>query len=659
MTEVVMEQALEVEPRHPLDPPTAREIARSRQILDGAGLLGPTTRFGFVHLVEPHKDDVLAWAPGDPLPRHLVSTLLDAATGAVTEVVTSLDRGAVVSSTPVPTNEPPYGQPAIGRADFEAVNEVVRADPRWRRAMAERGIEDVSTCCVLPLAPGNFDLPGEAGRRLLRAFTLLQEQPTDIPWFRPIEGVIAYVDLTERSVVAFHDYGQAPIPPRRPGFGEGEWGPVRTTLRPLSITQPEGPSFTVDGSAVSWEGWSFRVGFDPREGLVLHQLGFEDGGRTRPIIYRASLSEMLVPYADPHPMRFWINYFDEGEYGLGRLASSLTLGCDCLGEIHYFDAAFADDGGNPYVMPRVVCMHEEDFGVLWKHDDMLSGSSDTRRSRRLVISFWTAIGNYDYGFFWYLYQDGTIEFEAKLTGMVFAVATGESGAGDHATAVDPGLAAPFHQHLFNVRLDMTVDGSANTVEEVDVVGLPMDETNPYGNAFTTAVTTIASERDAARCADAGRSRTWRIVNNSVTNHVGNPVSYKLLVKGNPVLLAHQDSSIARRAGFATNHVWVTKYEPGERYAGGDYPNQHAGGGGLPGYQAADRSLVDTDVVLWHTFGTTHIPRSEDWPVMPVEYCGFMLKPHDFFDRNPALDLPRSSPGSECSVQSNGSDGSCH
>jgi primary-amine oxidase len=642
--------------RHPLDPLTAVELVRSRHVLDAAGLLRESTRFALVQLHEPAKHEVAAWADGAATDRQVFSVLLDTATGEVTEAVVSLFHQRVLSTRTVPTREWPYGQPGLVMGELATLEEIVKGDRRWQDAMRQRGITDLAACRVLPLSAGQFEFPDEVGHRVMRAITLFQEQPTDIPWSRPIEGIIAYVDLIERRVMAFFDHGGDGLPPRQPGLGEGEWGPVRTSLRPLAVTQPDGPSFRVDGQAVEWEGWSFRVGFDAREGLVLHQVGYADGDRVRPIMHRASVSEMVVPYADPHPMRFWISYFDEGEYGLGRLATTLTLGCDCLGEIRYFDAVYADDQGQPVALPKVVCLHEEDAGVLWKYDDLLSGTSETRRGRRLVVSFWAAIGNYDYGFFWYLYQDGTIEFEIKLTGIVFAVAS--ATAGDHATQVTPSLAAPLHQHLFNVRLDMTVDGDANTVEEVDVVGVDDDATNPYGNAFTTRTTVIEREADAARLADAGASRTWRIVNNASRNVLGRPAGYSLVPSSNPILLARTGSSVAKRAAFATRHLWVTRYDPAERYAAGVYPNQHAGGAGLPEFQRADRSLVDEDVVVWHTCGSTHVPRPEDWPVMPVERVGFVLKPVNFFERNPALDLPPSSPGAECSVET-GDGSSCH
>ncbi|GAA5155754.1 hypothetical protein GCM10023321_29940 [Pseudonocardia eucalypti] len=286
-----------------------------------------------------------------------------------------------------------------------------------------------------------------------------------------------------------------------------------------------------------------------------------------------------------------------------------------------------------------MCIHEEDFGILWKHTDLWTGSSQTRRQRRLVISFFTTVGNYDYGFYWYLYLDGTIGFEAKATGVVFTSGRSTEQGSDYpyAAPVAPGLGAPLHQHLFSARLDMTVDGVGNRVEEVDVARVPMGPDNPRGNAFTFTRTPL--RRESSRDADQARNRTWHVVNPDRRNHVGQPVGYALLPQGLPTLLADPASSIAKRAAFATRHLWVTRYDPAERYSAGDFVNQHPGGAGLPAYVAADREIDGEDLVLWHTFGLTHAPRPEDWPIMPVDYCGFTLKPVGFFDRNPTLDVP--------------------
>jgi primary-amine oxidase len=174
--------------------------------------------------------------------------------------------------------------------------------------------------------------------------------------------------------------------------------------------------------------------------------------------------------------------------------------------------------------------------------------------------------------------------------------------------------------------------------------VPPGDDNPWGNAFDSHATLLATEQEAQRLVDPAKSRCWKVTNPTVRNGLGAPVGYKLVPGSTPTLLASPDSSVGRRATFATRNLWVTPFADDERRAAGEYPNQHAGGDGLPAWTAADRPLEDTDVVVWYSFGVTHIPRPEDWPVMPVEYAGFLLAPVGFFDRNPALDVPPSTNG---------------
>ncbi|HEV2779550.1 MAG TPA: primary-amine oxidase [Actinophytocola sp.] len=626
-------------PAHPLDPLTAEELRRAKEVLVRAGKVAGSTRFPLVQLHEPPKGEVLAFRSGDAVDRHALVLLLDSATGATHEAIVSVTRAELVSWAAVPTET--RGQAPIMLEEFELIGDIVKADQRWVDAIGKRGITDLDRVVVAPLSAGWYDIPGESGRRLLRALAFAQDHPQDACWAHPIDGLVAYVDLIAREVVTLIDHAVMPVPAEPGNLDEQSIGPVRTTVKPLEISQPDGPGFTVDGHVVTWENWRFRIGFDPREGLTLHQIGYRDGDRERPLIYRASIAEMVVPYADPSPTRFWQNYFDAGEYNLGKQVNSLVLGCDCLGEIHYLDAVLADDNGDPMVVGNAICLHEEDHGVLWKHTDIVTGLAETRRSRRLVVSFFVTVGNYDYGFYWYFYQDGTIQLEAKLTGCLFTGAMPDGGY-RWGTEVAPGLAAPYHQHLFNVRLDTTIDGVSNSVQEIDVVPVPIGRDNPYGNAFTTSAHTLTRESEAGRTADATRARTWRVVNPGVRNRLGQPVGYTVVPHSAPPLLADTTSSIARRATFATRHLWVTRYDPAERYPAGAFPNQHAGGAGLPEWTARDRTIDGEDIVLWLTFGATHLPRPEDWPVMPVDRAGFTLKPFGFFDRNPAIDLPRST-----------------
>ncbi|AEA25919.1 Copper amine oxidase domain-containing protein [Pseudonocardia dioxanivorans CB1190] len=611
---------------HPLAMTSAAEVDTVREVLTEAGLLTEHVRYAFFAPEEPPKSEVLA---GDECDRRFRAVLLDLATGRSWDTVVSTQTRSVVSQREL--DPPRDGQPPIIDTEFEMIEDILNADAGWLGALRERGIEPASVRAV-PLSAGVYDYPDEVGRRIVRAFGFRQDHERDHPWAHPIDGLVAYVDLTRRTVDRIVDEAPHPVPATSGNFDDPQvQGPPLDSLKPIEITQPHGRSFTVEDGHVRWGKWDLRIGFNEREGLTLHQIAFDD----RPICYRASVAEMVVPYADPAPVRFWQNYFDCGEYMFARYADSLQLGCDCLGDILYTDVVVADDLGNPRTISNAICMHEEDYGVLWKHTDMFTGSRETRRQRRLVISFFTPIGNYDYGFYWYLYLDGTIELECKATGIVFTSGT----PGEYATEIAPGLGAPFHQHLFSARLDMTVDGERNAVDEVEAARVPMGEGNPYGNAFRRKVTRLSRESDAQRDADAASARVWHIVNPEKHNALGQPVGYVLHPTGQPTLLADDASSIASRAAFSTKALWVTAYDPAERYSAGDFVNQNPGGAGLPAWVQADRPVDGEDIVVWHTFGLTHFPRPEDWPVMPVDYTGFVLKPAGFFDRNPALDVP--------------------
>lgn len=619
------------------------ELTRVAEILRENGALGKTHRIAYLGLDEPDRRDVDA---GRPVPRRARVQLLDVAIGRARSVVVDLGAGGIAADVEIdPETE---GQVPLLQEEHALIREILHDDERWRAALAARGIDDPATVALAGLSAGRYPIEGEQGRRLARVLGHHQPTPTTMPWAHPIDGLVAFVDLGRREVADVIDTGVMPIPQETADYHvPGTFGPERTTQKPIVIQQPEGPSFRFDGDVISWEKWSLRIGYDMREGLILHGIGFEDAGRVRPIVHRASIAEMLVPYGDPGPVRFWQNYFDTGEYLLGRLVNPLELGCDCVGDITYFDVPIADAEGNVKIVPNAVCIHEEDAGILWKHTEQFTGTTDSRRQRRLVISFFVTVGNYDYGFYWYLYLDGKIEFEAKATGLVFTAAYDERTA-RYASELAPGLAAPYHQHLFCARLDMAVDDGPATASEIDVITLPVDENNPHGSAIGFTTTPLVSEKQARRRAENSVGRTWRVSSTTRTNRLGRPVSYVLSPQGRPVLLAQPESVIASRARFATADLWVTAYSPDERYPAGEVVNQSAGEQGIPAFTADDAPLESTDLVLWHTFGLTHFPRTEDWPIMPVDTCGFVLTPHDFFDRNPTLDVPASVSACSCS-----------
>lgn len=440
------------------------------------------------------------------------------------------------------------------------------------------------------------------------------------------------------KVIRVEEHDFTPVPPEPGNYRADKVKTFRTGLKPLEIIQPEGPSFTVNGYEVNWQKWNFHIGFGSKEGLTLHYLTYDDG-TVRPILYRASLSEMVVPYGDPGPTQFRKNAFDTGEYGMGQCANSLTLGCDCLGYIRYFDAVLNNSRGEAFVIKNAICMHEEDYGILWKHTDRRSGHAEVRRSRRLVISSISTVENYEYGFFWYLYQDGNIQFEIKLTGILSLGALEAGVKPKYGNLVAPQLYAPNHQHFFNMRLDFDIDGANNSVYELNVVADEAGPHNPYENAFYAKSTLLDTELNARRNLNLETSRTWKIVNPSRKNAFDEPTGYKFMPGDNCNALATNNASWYKRAGFVQNHLWVTPYNENEHYGAGNYPNQHPGDDGLIKWTRQNRNITDTDIVVWYTMGHTHIPRPEDYPVMPAAYIGFLLKPNGFFNSNPANDVP--------------------
>jgi len=625
---------------HPLTPLYEQEISAAVEILKREHNLGEKVRFAGVVLHEPPKEQVLAFKPGDGFERDAHVVMVNSAEGAAYEAVVSLSEGKVKSWEHIPDVQPP-----IVLEEFDDCENACKENPEFQEALRKRGITDMDLVVVDPWSAGSYG--DEEGRRLSRALTWVRLDPDDNPYAHPVDNLVTIVDLNKMEVVRVEDHGVVPVPQQKGNYTPEAAG-ERKDLRTLEITQPEGTSFEVKGHEIRWQKWRMRIGFTPREGLVLYTVGYEDGGRVRPILYRASLSEMVVPYGDPRPGQWRKNAFDAGEYNVGALANSLELGCDCLGEIRYFDAVVADGNGNPLTIKNAVCLHEEDYGLLWKHFDMRTEDTEVRRSRRLVISFIATVANYEYGFFWYFYQDGTIEFEGKLTGIVSTGALPPGEKTRHGQLLNnDGLYGPIHQHFFNFRLDMDVDGQDNTVYEVNTEAVPPGDENPHGNAYFAKATPISSEAEGGRTVDALSARYWKVVNESSKNVLGEPVAYKLMPKTNVLPFAQPDAQVTKRAGFASKHFWVTPYEHSERHAAGSYPNQNPGGDGLVKWTQQDRSVKDDDVVIWYTLGAHHPVRPEDWPVMPVQYAGFMLQPEGFFDRNPALDVPRPSKNGHC------------
>ncbi|KAG1453664.1 hypothetical protein G6F56_007513 [Rhizopus delemar] len=421
----------------------------------------------------------------------------------------------------------------------------------------------------------------------------------------------------------------------------------RKDVKPIIIQQPQGVSFTVTGNEIDWQKWNMRISMNYREGLVIHNVSYQDGAEKRPLFYRISLSEMVVPYADPYSPHYRKHAFDVGEYGLGLCTNSLALGCDCLGSIYYFDATFNDHEGKPFHVPNAICLHEEDAGVLFKHTDYRNGRAHTVRSRRLVVSQIVTVANYDYGLYYYFYQDGSFQYEVKATGELNThVLAEDETPGDYGVEVAPQINAQHHQHFFTMRIDPMIDGVSNTVAKVDVERVPYPtghSKNVFGNGFRAKTTVLRDTIEGQQSANYETARFWKIMNeNRIHPYTKAPVAWKLTTGSQTPFFAQDDSVVGQRAGFAKKTLWVTPYNEDEMFAGGFYCNQSSGQDNVENWAKRGDDIVNKDLVLWFTFGVTHLPRVEDFPVMPVEMCGFSMKPCNFFMANPGLDVPPTS-----------------
>ena len=621
---------------HPLDQITADEINTAVELCRSSESVMDDAFFVNISLVEPDKEFVRNFKEGDDCPRNLkirgIDSQPDGGFVAILDVVAK--KIAKVDRVP---NE---AQVSYSMAEIFAAQELTKADERYQEALKKRDITDLDLVQIDPWPAGGIVHESiEPGHRALKTISFLREDETDNAYAKPITGVISHIDLTLQKVTHVEDHGVVPMPKAHARYDADSQAELRNQPKKIDITQPDGPGFEVKGNLISWEGWQVRVTVNPDEGPVLHQLSL-DG---RSIIHRVALSDMVVPYGTADPMHSWKAVHDGTEYGFGTLVTSLTLGCDCLGEIHYMDANMLMFDGSVNTIESAICIHEEDYGIQWKHMDMnMLGANEVRRSRRLVISSIATIGNYDYGLFWYLYLDGTVQCEVKLTGIVGISAYDEKvHRKDQDFRISDELVAPIHQHLFCVRMDWDLESGDNQLYETNVEALPVSEDNPHGMQISAVAKHLKTESEAKRNVSNASSRTWKIINANKTNSFGLPSGYKLLPGNTPALIAHPDSPPGKRASFAKHNLWATPFDKEEQAAAGEYSVMHSGQGGLDELTASNRDISECDLVTWHTFGVTHTPRPEDWPIMPVEYCGFHLIPVGFFEKNPTINLPPS------------------
>jgi len=636
--------------QHPLESLSAEEFRRTAAILRRDSGVSDAYRFAAIELREPPKAEVKTWQPGDAVPRTSLATLWDRSEQKAYEAVVDLTVEKVLSFTHIPGVTPNFTVD-----EWHECDHAMKDNPDVRAALARRGLTDLSLVLIDVWSYGAALMPEKyRDRRLGWCDVWHRAVPGGNPYANPVAGLKLIVDMSTMELLEIEDQGvgePAPVMGEYlPGLVPGQV--ARDDLKALHVTQPDGVSFTVEGTELRWQNWAMRIGFNYREGPVLYQVSYDDHGTERPIAYRMSFAEMVVPYRDPTFDHYRRTAFDIGEWGLGVMTTSLELGCDCLGEIRYLDAVVHDSRGEPVEIPNAVCLHEEDSAVLWKHVDGQTGA-EVRRMRRMVVSCHATVANYEYLIYWRFYQDGNIECEVRATGiMVTTPIPAGADTPPYGTLVDHRTYAPLHQHFLVARLDLDVDGEDNTVLEVDSRALPVGPDNPYGLAVVTDATPVRSESESGRDYRWETQRGWKVTNPSKTNAYGTPVAYKLVPSASLPAMMDPTAPQFLRAPVIGHQVWVTRHHEDERWPCGDYPTQSTVDTGITEWVKDDEPLENTDVVLWYVFGIHHVTRTEDWPIMPADTVAFWLKPFGFFDRNPALDVAPSPKATE-------DGGTCH
>ncbi|KAF6795054.1 copper amine oxidase [Colletotrichum sojae] len=649
---------------HPFDPLIPQEISQAADIIRGQGGNGQIF-FRAISLAEPPKKEMITFLDGEhagnldlvrPARCARVQAYVDK---ELHEFVVDLDAATVASDTPLP------GRHSYIDTEFMAqVAAACLADPKVQQEIETSKLPEGATVVVEPWAYATDGMKDMTDRWTMAWFYMRLSDNPDANYYAYPLDICAEVSNSLEVVKIYRlpsgendkIHEEKVEFDRRKIHSSSEYHPDlvserRTTTKPYHVSQPEGPSFSIDGNHISWEKWTMRVGFNYREGMTLHDIRF-DG---RSLFYRLSLAEMFVPYGDPRCPYPRKAAFDLGNDGAGINANNLKLGCDCLGHIKYFDGWLSTSSGEPLKMPNVICCHEVDDGILWKHTNFRTGNAVVTRSRVLVLQTIITVSNYEYIFLFYFQQDGSIFYEVRATGIMSTAPIDIDTKVPWGTIVAPGVLAPYHQHIFCLRIDPAIDGHRNSLVVEESRALPeTDESDPY-NPFGVgyAAKSEVVERETGLDLDFNTNRTFKIINEGVTNPItGTPVGFKLLPHYSQLLLARSGSWHARRAEYASHAVWVTRHDDAELFPAGRFTMQSTGGEGIASWiagrregqgQGAESSATrDEDIVVWHTFGSTHNPRVEDWPVMPCEKMVVGLKPINFFRNNPALDVPIST-----------------
>ena len=625
---------------HPLDALNTQEYWTVYDVLQASGKIDADTAYATVMLHEPSKDQVLGWKPGNAIPREADAMLVRK--GVVFEARVDITAGKLESWKEVKGVQSP-----MMASEFRELGTLVKQDSRVRDALTKRGYKNLATVDCMPLPLGYFALPEQEGHRIMYG-GCSDSHGVHHSWGRTIEGLNVEVDAVEKKVLKVIDTGVVPVSAAPINFEEALSIP-RAGTTPLTISQPLGPGFQVTDGEVKWQNWHFRVRLDPRVGPVINLVRFDDGGNLRSVLYEGSVSELFVPYMDPGDGWATRIFSDSGEFFNGGILKRLKEGTDCPSNAAYLDGLVPNDRGTPILRPHLGCIYEVATGnPAWRHFE--GDEAWGRPSRTLVVRSAMVVGNYDYLLDWRFEQDGSIRVAVGATGIIETKGVpmkradehrGHSAEDQYGNLVAENLVGVNHDHFFSFRLDMDVDGQNNAFVAHRLKRQELPAATHRKSIWVAEPFTARTEHDAMMDIHLDQPSMWIFENPNVRGPLGHSPGYEIMPGETAASLLDPEDGVQRVGAFSSHQLWVTPYHPDEIYASGVYPTAGRGMDGLAAWTKANRPIENTDIVAWYTVGFHHMPRTEDWPVMPVMWHDFVIRPYDFFAQNPVLTLPNA------------------
>nr|GLL48580.1 primary amine oxidase-like [Ipomoea trifida] len=637
-------------PRHPLDPLTVQELNKVRDVMKSYPPFTATPyALHYITLDEPEKRVVSGWKSGDPLATRKASVVARAA-GVSHELSVDLETGEVS----VLNTGRHAGSPMLTLEDLTTATAAPLANAEFNRTIIERGV-DIADLACLPVSSGWYEREMEDKRRLIKIQCYTMKGTANF-YMRPIEGLTVLIDLDTKEVIEISDQGKTiPIPnAANTDYRYSAQNEKVKFLNPISIEQPMGPSFTVEGHLVKWANWEFHLKPDSRAGVIISRAMVRDPGtgEMRSVMYKGFTSELFVPYMDPTDAWYFKTYMDAGEYGFGLQAMPLDPLNDCPRNAYYMDAVFSAADGTPYVRSNMICVFESYAGDIgWRHSECPITGMDIREARpkvTLVVRMAASVANYDYIVDWEFQTDGLIRIKVGLSGILMVKATPYVNMNQvnqpedylYGTLLSENVIGVIHDHYVTFHLDMDMDGANNSFVKVNLQNHRTSPGESPRRSYLKAVRSVAkTEKDAQIKLKLYDPSEFHVINPNKKTRVGNPVGYKIVPAGTAASLLDHDDPPQMRGAFTDNQIWVTPYNRSEQWAGGLYVYQSHGDDTLAVWSERDREIENKDIVLWYTLGFHHIPCQEDFPIMPTVTSSFDLKPVNFFESNPILGIP--------------------